>query len=74
MSIIPSNQTKEVASNYRGTDKLLTGIVMAVVTVWLFAQTTLNIAPVMSSDLNISMASSLRAAFGVAISAAIFTG
>ena len=52
--MISSNQTKTVTENYRGTNKLLTGIVLGVVTFWLFAQTTLNIAPVMSVDLNIS--------------------
>lgn len=36
---------------YRGTDRLLFGIIMGVVAFWLFAQTTLNIAPDMSRDL-----------------------
>ncbi|CAL1519090.1 MFS transporter [Chitinophaga sp. MM2321] len=52
--MIASNQTKTVTSNYRGTDKLILGIVLAVITFWLFAQTTLNIAPAMSADLKIS--------------------
>ncbi|MGA9212416.1 MFS transporter [Kaistella sp.] len=52
--MISSNQTKTVASNYRGTDKLIVGIGLAVITFWLFAQTTLNIAPTMSADLKIS--------------------
>jgi DHA2 family multidrug resistance protein-like MFS transporter len=39
---------------YRGTDKLVFGIVLAVVTFWLFAQTTLNVAPTMREDLGIS--------------------
>ena len=30
---------------YRGTGKLIFGIVLAVITFWLFAQTTLNVAP-----------------------------
>lgn len=38
---------------YQGNDKLLLGIVLAVVTFWLFAQTTLNIAPEMRADLGI---------------------
>lgn len=38
---------------YRGDDKLLLGIVLAVVTFWLFAQTTLNVAPDMRADLGI---------------------
>ena len=39
---------------YRGTDKLIFGIVLAVVTFWLFAQTTLNVAPTMRDELRIS--------------------
>src|SRR6188472_750927 len=42
------------ATPYRGSDKLLLGIVLAVVTFWLFAQTTLNIASTMRADLRIS--------------------
>ncbi len=39
---------------YKGNDRLLFGIIMGVIAFWLFAQTTLNIAPGMSSDLGIS--------------------
>jgi MFS transporter, DHA2 family, multidrug resistance protein len=49
-----SAQTYAASINYRGTDKLILGIVLAVITFWLFAQTTLNIAPAMSADLKIS--------------------
>ena len=42
-----------VASTYKGHDKLLLGIVLSVVTFWLFAQTTLNVAPAMRADLGI---------------------
>ncbi len=42
-----------VASTYKGDDKLLLGIVLSVVTFWLFAQTTLNVAPAMRADLGI---------------------
>lgn len=38
---------------FQGNDKLLTGIVLSVITFWLFAQTTLNIAPTMGADLQI---------------------
>ncbi|MCP2045300.1 MFS transporter [Pontibacter sp. HSC-36F09] len=48
------NQTQVSTANYQGTDKLILGIVLAVVTFWLFAQTTLNIAPAMQEDLQIS--------------------
>jgi DHA2 family multidrug resistance protein-like MFS transporter len=39
---------------YRGDDKLIFGIVLAVVTFWLFAQTTLNVAPAIRDDLRIA--------------------
>lgn len=44
---------KEIAQQYKGNDKLLLGIVMSVITFWLFAQTTLNIAPTIRTDLGI---------------------
>ena len=40
--------------SYHGDNRLITGIVLAVITFWLFAQTTLNIAPAMRTDLRIS--------------------
>lgn len=49
-----SGQKSVAITNYRGTDRLIIGIVLAVITFWLFAQTTLNIAPTMSADLKIS--------------------
>ena len=36
---------------YRGNDRLLVGMILGVVAFWLFAQTTLNIAPAMAADL-----------------------
>jgi len=41
------------APPYRGDNKLILGIVLAVITFWLFAQTTLNVAPAMRGDLRI---------------------
>jgi DHA2 family multidrug resistance protein-like MFS transporter len=41
-------------TSYQGSDRLVFGIVLAVVTFWLFAQTTLNIASTMRADLRIS--------------------
>lgn len=52
------NQNTTLAQEYKGTARLLIGIVLAVLTFTLFAQTTLNIAPVMREDLGIDMASS----------------
>lgn len=37
-----------------GTNRLILSIVLAVITFWLFAQTTLNVAPAIRSDLHIS--------------------
>lgn len=49
-----TSTTAVAAPAYRGTDKLVFGIVLAVITFWLFAQTTLNVAPTMRDDLRIS--------------------
>ena len=38
---------------FRGNDRLLYGIILGVITFWLLAQTTLNIAPVMGRDLSL---------------------
>lgn len=43
------------AGAYQGDDKALLGIVLGVVTFWLFAQTTLNIGPVMAEDTGMPM-------------------
>jgi DHA2 family multidrug resistance protein-like MFS transporter len=39
---------------YRGDDRLLFGIILGVLAFWLFAQTTLNIAPAMAVDLAVT--------------------
>lgn len=44
----------ETSTHYHGDNKLIVGIVLAVITFWLFAQTTLNVAPAMRGDLRIS--------------------
>lgn len=38
---------------YQGNDRLLYGIILGVLAFWLFAQTTLNIAPAMAADLQL---------------------
>jgi len=43
-----------MAETPRGANKILLGIVLAVITFWLFAQTTLNVAPAMRDELRIS--------------------
>lgn len=48
------NTVVQSKTPYKGNDRLLFGIIMGVVAFWLFAQTTLNIAPDMSRDLGIN--------------------
>ena len=65
--------TATVATPSRGTgNRLIVGIVLAVVTFWLFAQTTLNVAPAIRSDLEISESLSNIAVSISALFAGIF--
>src|SRR5690606_38757939 len=58
------------AAAFKGNDSALLGIVLAVVTFWLFAQTTMNIGPLMADDLGMPMP-----VMNIAISlAALFSG
>ncbi len=59
-----------VPGGFKGNDAALLGIVLAVVTFWLFAQTTMNIGPLMARDVGMPMP-----VMNVAISlAALFSG
>ena len=49
---------------FRGNDRLLYGIILGVITFWLFAQTTLNIAPAMGRDLGLG-ASTMNTAVAI---------
>src|SRR5689334_18578171 len=51
---VGSTTTAATAQTHQGANKLILGIVLAVVTFWLFAQTTLNVAPAMRDELRIS--------------------
>ncbi|WHY67089.1 MFS transporter [Neobacillus sp. SuZ13] len=42
-------------NNYKGTNKLITGIVFGVLTFWLFAQSLVNVVPAVQEDLGISL-------------------
>ena len=42
---------------FEGNDRLLAGIILALVTFWLFAQTMLNVAPDMRRDLGLAAGS-----------------
>ena len=55
---------------FKGNDRLLFGIIMGVIAFWLFAQTTLNIAPDMSRDLGMT-ANSMNIAVAIT---ALFSG
>ncbi|WP_087974961.1 MFS transporter [Oceanobacillus rekensis] len=57
-------------TTYKGTNKMITGIVFGVITFWLFAQSMVNIVPAVQSDLGISLGT-----INVAISlSALFSG
>jgi DHA2 family multidrug resistance protein-like MFS transporter len=45
--------SKADTREYQGNDRLLYGIILGVLAFWLFAQTTLNIAPAMAADLQV---------------------
>lgn len=49
-----STTAAATANTHPGTNRLILGIVLAVITFWLFAQTTLNVAPAIRDDLRIS--------------------
>ena len=49
-----STTAAATADTHRSANKLILGIVLAVITFWLFAQTTLNVAPTMREELRIS--------------------
>jgi hypothetical protein len=51
---------------FLGNDKSLFGIILGVVTFWLFAQTTLNIAPDMGKDLGLDASTMNVAVIGAA--------
>lgn len=43
------------ATNYKGTNKMITGIVFGVITFWLFAQAMVNIVPAVQEDLGVEL-------------------
>ena len=46
--------TADITRTQPSANRLILGMVLAVITFWLFAQTTLNVAPAMRDDLRIS--------------------
>jgi DHA2 family multidrug resistance protein-like MFS transporter len=57
---------------YHGDDRLILSVVLAVVTFWMFAQTALNVAPAMRSDLQITPSMSNIAVTITALFSGIF--
>lgn len=47
--------TTPARTDFKGNDASLFGIVLAVITFWLFAQTTMNIGPLMADDIGMPM-------------------
>src|SRR3954467_15018724 len=57
-------------ASYKGTNKMITGIVFGVITFWLFAQAMVNVVPAVQEDLGISLGT-----LNIAISlTALFSG
>lgn len=57
-------------TSYKGTDKMIIGIVFGVITFWLFAQAMVNVVPAVQKDLGISLGT-----VNIAISlSALFSG
>src|SRR5690348_4986930 len=48
-------ETRTGGAHSIGNDRLLFGMILGVLALWLFAQTTLNISPTMAADLGIEM-------------------
>lgn len=65
-------KNNEITQHYQGNDKLLLGMVLGVITFWLFAQTTLNIAPTIREDLGIDVNTSNIAVSITALFSGIF--
>ena len=42
-------------ASYKGTNKMITGIVFGVITFWLFAQSMVNVVPAIQEDLGVSL-------------------
>ena len=69
-SSTPAPAPASAATSFKGNDSALLGIVLAVLTFWLFAQTTMNIGPMMARDIGMPMP-----VMNIAISlAALFSG
>ena len=52
-SMAISSGANVTSKTFKGTDRVLFGMIFGVLAFWLFAQTTLNIAPVMARELGV---------------------
>ena len=66
----PSTDPASTGTEFRGNDRVLFGIIIGVIAFWLFAQTTLNVAPDMGRDLGLG-ASMMNTAVAIT---ALFSG
>lgn len=69
-AVIETDGIAKQPVQFRGNDRVLCGIILGVITFWLFAQTTLNIAPDMGRDLGLG-ASTMNTAVAIT---ALFSG
>ena len=53
-TIAQPGKPASAGAGFQGNDRLLLGMILGVLAFWLFAQTTLNIAPAMQKDLGLS--------------------
>lgn len=51
--MVSTSQVPTQKDNFKGNDRILFGMIFGVLAFWLFAQTTLNIVPVIASELGI---------------------
>ena len=58
---------------FQGNDRLLLGLILSVLTFWLFAQTMLNVAPVMGKELGADSSMMNIAVSSAALFSGIFT-
>lgn len=71
----PPAGSDPVPTGYQGTDRLLLGIVLAVVTFWLFAGTAGTVAPAIMEDVNTDREIVDAASMNLAVSVtALFSG
>lgn len=70
-TITPTNSNNEALNQpYQGDDKLILGLVLSIITFWLFAQSVLNVVPAIQKDVDIPLPS---LSFAISLTA-LFSG